>query len=200
MATFESVHADAIIGKLDLFDRMLFKGYLGLWDGAAFERLLNSQHVLLEDFGAYVKKTTSILEEHLAQIAQRSGRPLEYLPVSMTANKGRSKEDLARSIAERDGITEGLIAVLSTVEPCQSFDVRWDPKQKRLAAVRRPRKGLHYYLYFIDRECGLPARALADVVAVRDPGVREWPRVAVPAARREGDPLPSLRQRPGGDR
>ena len=154
MATFESVHADAIIGKLDLFDRMLFKGYLGLWDGAAFERLLNSQHVLLEDFGAYVKKTTSILKEHLAQIAQRSGRPLEYLPVSMTANKGRSKEDLARSIAERDGITEGLIAVLSTVEPCQSFDVRWDPKQKRLAAVRRPRKGLHYYLYFIDREMG----------------------------------------------
>ena len=146
MATVETVHADAITGNLVLFDRMVFKGYLGLWDGAAFERLLNSQHVLLEDFGTYVQKSTSILEEHLAQIAQRSGRPLQYLPVPMTANNGRSKENLARSIAERDGITEGLIVVLSTVEPCQSFDVRWDAKQKRLAAVRRPRKGLHYYL------------------------------------------------------
>ncbi len=140
MTTLESVHADAIIGKLVLFDRMLFKGYLCLWDGAAFDRLLSSQHVLLEDFGAYVKKTTLIFEEHFAQIAQRSGRPLPYLPVSMTANKRRSKEDLARSIAERDGITEGLIAVLSTVEPCHSFDVRWDPKRKRLAAVRQPRR------------------------------------------------------------
>ena len=91
MATFETVHADAITGKLVVFDRMLFGGYLGLWDGAAFERLLNSQHVLLEDFGAYVKKTTSFLEEHLAQIAQRSGRPLPYPPVSMIANKGRSR-------------------------------------------------------------------------------------------------------------
>ncbi len=133
MVTFESVHADAIIGKFVLFDRMSFEGYLGLWDGAAFERVLHSQHVLLGDLGSYVKKTTRLLEEHLAEIAQRSGRPIEYLPVSMTANKGRSEEDLARSIAERDEITEGLIAVLSTVEPCQSFDVRWDPKQKRLA-------------------------------------------------------------------
>jgi len=106
MATFESVHGDAILGTLVMFDRLLFKGCLGLRDGAGFERLLNAQHVLLKDLGAYVKKTTCILKEHLAQIAQRNGRPLEYLPSSMTANKGCSKEDLARSIAERDGITE----------------------------------------------------------------------------------------------
>jgi len=33
MATFESVHGEAITGKLVMFDRLLFKGYLGFMGG-----------------------------------------------------------------------------------------------------------------------------------------------------------------------
>lgn len=65
-----------------------------------------------------------------------------------------SKEDLARQIAERDGVTEGLVCVLSAVEPCRSFAVIGDRATCRLRVARRSRKCLHYYLYLIDPEFG----------------------------------------------
>ena len=155
MATFDSVHGEAITGRLVMFDRLLFKGYLQFWGGGeSFERFLNSQHVLLKDFRAYVERTTKIVKEQVARVAEKAGRSVVYLPHAMTANRGRSKEDIARETAEREGINQGLVTVLSALEPCQSFDVQWDKKKKRLAAVRRPRKCLHYYFYFIDREFG----------------------------------------------
>ena len=154
MATFESIHAEAITGKLVMFDRLLFKGYLGLMDGTRFEWFLHSHYVLLKDFGDYVKRTTKAVKAHVMKIAEASGRSVVYLATAATANRGWSKEDIARQTAVRDGITEGLITVLSAVEPCQAFQVRWSPKLKRLAAVRCPRKCLHYYFYYIDRELG----------------------------------------------
>lgn len=49
---------------------------------------------------------------------EEAGRPLQYL-----ASSSLSKEDVAREIAERDGITQGLVCVLTAVEPCQTFTV-----------------------------------------------------------------------------
>ena len=68
--------------------------------------------------------------------------------------RARSKEARAREIAERDGVTEGLVCVLSVVEPCRSFAVAPNRQTRRLEVVRRPRKCLHYYLYLIDPEFG----------------------------------------------
>ena len=71
-----------------------------------------------------------------------------------THRSGTSKEARARAIAERDGVTEGLVCVLSVVEPCRSFGVTPNRQTRRLEVVRRPRKCLHYYLYRIDPEFG----------------------------------------------
>jgi len=60
---------------------------------------------------------------------------------------------MAREIAERSGITEGLVCVLSTLEPCWTFALRWDD-----ASYVRParRKCLFLFnFYLIDRELGL---------------------------------------------
>ena len=46
------------------------------------------------------------------------------------------KEDLARKIAERDGILEGLVCVFSVVEPCRTFSLVW----KEHHALVRPAK------------------------------------------------------------
>jgi len=69
-------------------------------------------------------------------------RQVEYLAGASTHRSGSSKEARAREIAERDGVTEGLVCVLSVVEPCRSFAVA--PNRQRLEVVRRPRKCLHY--------------------------------------------------------
>src|SRR6267143_1540176 len=41
----------------------------------------------------------------------------------MTKRPGTSTGDVAEEIIERDGITEGLVCVLSAAEPCASFAV-----------------------------------------------------------------------------
>ena len=60
------------------------------------------------------------------------------------------KEALARSIAEKDGIKEGLICVLESIEPCRSYEIFRNRDQKRLELVGRWRKCKFLYHYWID--------------------------------------------------
>ena len=76
--------------------------------------------------------------------------PSAYLPYSQT-----SKEDLARRIAQEDGITSGLIAIFSALENCLSYTVRGDRQTKHIHLVLEPRKCLHLYHYFQHEELGL---------------------------------------------
>ncbi len=55
----------------------------------------------------------------------------------------------------KDGIREGLVGVLTGVEPWRSFCLRQDAPRKRRQLVAGPRKCLHVYYYFADRELGL---------------------------------------------
>ncbi len=57
------------------------------------------------------------------------GRPVEGLSVKDL--------DRAREIAQRDGVTEGLVGVFSVVEPCLAFDVRGNRETCRNEVVRR---------------------------------------------------------------
>lgn len=155
MTTFESVHESRIAGKLIAFDRLIFKGHLnGLMPKGAFARFLFVQSVLLVSFKAYVSRVTADLKAHAQALAKRAGRPYEYLAGAFTAGRGRSKEERARAIAERDGIKEGLITVFATVEPCSSFEVRGNHETHRREVVRARRKCLYFYFYLIDRELG----------------------------------------------
>jgi hypothetical protein len=113
-------------------------------------KFLNSQGVLLKDFGSYIEGVSEQIKQYAYQIAQRRGRPVQYL-----ASSAESKEDIAMKIAERDGIQEGLVCVLSCVEPCQSFDIQKNKKKKQLQLQGRWRKCLHLYFYWLDRDYGL---------------------------------------------
>ena len=64
------------------------------------------------------------------------------------------KEELARQIAERDHIEDGLICVLSVLEPCRTFSFRTEKGKPRSWASAR-RKCLFLYYYFMDRDFGL---------------------------------------------
>jgi len=152
MDTFLSIHQDDIVGTLSMFDRMIFRGYLtGFFPKGAFGAYLSREGVLLKDFSNFVQERTKKLKAHIEGMAQTAGRPLQYL----SSSKGQSKEDMARSIAERDGVTEGLVCVFSTLETCMSFDVQGNRQTHKLEVVRRQRKCLHYYCYYLDAEFGL---------------------------------------------
>jgi hypothetical protein len=66
-----------------------------------------------------------------------------------------SKEALVRKLLEEKPVKEGLICVLSCVEPCPTFTVRRDREKRQLRLVPRQAQCLHFYFYFLDRDFGL---------------------------------------------
>jgi hypothetical protein len=150
MNQFIQKHQTDTIGTLSGFDRLVLRGTLRtLAYAGGMMGFLSHRGVLLKDFGSYVEQTTERLRKASCAAAQRLGRPVRYLPSAQTR-----KEDVARQMAAADRIEEGLIGVLTCVEPCMSFEVRRDPTQKRLVLESRRRKCLHLYHYWIDRDFG----------------------------------------------
>lgn len=139
---------DKITGVISCFDRILFKGYLPLGWPKAMEGLLFRKDILIKDFGKFVEQQSQRIKQHAETVAGKLGRPFEFI-----SDRRIRKEDYAREIAERDGITQGLVCVLRALEPCQSFQVR--PGEGRPRLVNAARKCLCYYFYYIDREFGL---------------------------------------------
>jgi hypothetical protein len=107
------------------------------------EAYLSVCHVLIKDFGRLVEQTTEAVKEKAKALASAAGRPYLYVSSSQT-----SKEDLVRKIAQKDEITEGLIAVLSALEPCQSFRVVGNRQTKKIELKVETRKCVHLYFYY----------------------------------------------------
>lgn len=140
-----------ILGVLSGFDRMLFRGCLrSICHLGGMDRFLSSQRVLYKDFGGYAKRLSDQLKEHAEVLAQNAARPLRYLASSDVA-----KEAVARQILDQDRITEGLVCVLTCVEPCQTFSIRKSRERKLLELSAENRKCLHVYFYYVDPEFGL---------------------------------------------
>lgn len=146
MERFIQKYEDKIMGILVGFDRLVLRGTLRTLSVASgMMYFLGRMGVLLKDFGAYVEETTGQLKAASLDTARRLDRPIRYLPSSRIR-----KETIAREIAEADGVTDGLICVLSCVEPCVSYEIRRDKLAKKLVLEPRHRKCLHLYHYWID--------------------------------------------------
>jgi hypothetical protein len=155
MGAFEDVHRDRVMGSLAMFDRMIFKGHLtALYKQDGARCFLWSQGVALKDFTAYAKATTERIANNARKLASDAGRPVISFDHVKTRNRTQHKDELAKSIAERDEITEGIVCLISAVESCFSFQVRKRYESGRLELFRRERKCLHHYLYLIDDEFG----------------------------------------------
>jgi hypothetical protein len=144
-------HKDRIVGVLSGFDRVLFRGTIrSLSHLTGFDMFLSSQGILYKDYKAFVQRNSARLKEHAKAIAAERQRL--YLHV---ASAKQSKDELAQKIMARDGIRQGLVCVLSCVEPCQTFSVRKNQDKGKLELVSEHRKCLHLYFYFVDRDFGL---------------------------------------------
>lgn len=150
MERFMKRHDDRIVGIIAGFDRMVFRGTLmALAYANGMGRYLWKHKVAYKDFGAFAQKLSDRIRAHAERVAQEQGRPYRYLESAKD-----SKEEIAREIMQEDRIQEGLVCVLSCIEPCQSFSLRGQRAQG-LRLVGRERKCLHVYFYYRDREFGL---------------------------------------------
>jgi hypothetical protein len=145
MEQFLSKHANAVIGTLSGFDRLVFRGTLRmLAHRSGMNGYLWRLQVLLKDFASHAEALTRQLRNASEELAKRTARPIRY-----QASGAINKEEIAREIARVDGIEQGLICILTAVEPCLSYELVRDREAKRLALVPRHRKCLFLYHYQI---------------------------------------------------
>ena len=156
MDLFVQKYREKVISVLSGFDRLVLRGTLrAISYVEGMGNFLCTVGVLLKDFSSYVESMTKLLREASTEQARRLNRPIVYL-----ASSQPRKEPIARKIMIRDGITEGLICVLSCVEPCVSYDIRRDRESQKLVLERAQRKCLHLYHYWIDPVFGFMSARL----------------------------------------
>src|SRR5277367_639954 len=119
MKEFIAKHEKEIAGVLSGFDRLVFRGTLrSISYPEGMMHYLWAQQVRLTEFGKHVQRVSEQVQQECRAKAEALGRPVKYL-----LSAGESKEELARGIAAREKIQQGLVCLLSCVEPCQTFEV-----------------------------------------------------------------------------
>jgi hypothetical protein len=78
MERFLLRHQERIAGSISGFDRMRFQGTLR-WMAhvEGMGKFLNSQGVLLKDFGAYVEKVSEQIKQYAYGVAEAKGRAVQ---------------------------------------------------------------------------------------------------------------------------
>jgi len=151
MERFMKRHGDRIVGSIAGFDRILFRGNLSsICHVGGMDRFLSSQRVLYKDFSGFVQRISRRVKEWAQQMASDSGRPLLHL-----SSPKESKEEFVQDMIEREQLTDGLVCILTCVEPCRSFSIRGDRSSKQTKLVAETRQCQHLYFYFLDAEFGL---------------------------------------------
>jgi hypothetical protein len=150
MDAFIQRYQQDVIGVVSGFDRLRFRGTLSsICYARGVELFLARVGVRYKDFKEVALGWSERLITHAQQVARQAGRPFSYV-----SSSNADKQAEALQIAQRDGITEGLVCVLRCVESCQTFAIRRDghggfrfrPEERRC---------LHLYYYYLDREFGL---------------------------------------------
>lgn len=104
---------------------------------------------LLKDFGGYALEVSRQVRSGSMSLAEKSGRPIVHLDSPMV-----NKEQVALEIAARDRISEGLVATITCVESCHSYNVRSDRKNGLLELFPQQRKCQHVYHYMVHPQFG----------------------------------------------
>ena len=115
MKEFVEKYKDRIHGVLSCFDRMLFRGYLPIMSGWQMAQFFNSSGIRFRELKPFLVQNAERVKRHALAIAEQQQRPYVYLHEKV------KKEDLAKQIAERDPIEEGLICILSVIHSRRIF-------------------------------------------------------------------------------
>jgi hypothetical protein len=145
MERFIQRFSDKVIGVLSGFDRIVFRGSLrALATHSGMREFLYQNGVLMKDFRAYSQPITSQLRELSHRRAERRKRPFIYLASSQT-----NKEEIAIRILKEQPVKNGLICMISCVEPGMSFEVTRFRETKKIQMRSREKMCLHIYQYLI---------------------------------------------------
>jgi hypothetical protein len=134
---------NSVVGWIEGFDRLRLRGTLrSLYQPNVFEAYLCAQHVLFRNFATWANSISARLRKTSFDIAEGAGRPVQYVN-----SPSRSKEDIAREVAARDRVEQGLIMLITSVEPCMSYGLHRARQGPGFEFRLELRKCLHFYFY-----------------------------------------------------
>ena len=147
MNTFIERHRADIHGVLSGFDRVRFRGTRR---SVSFPKgvmtLLYVLKILLKDFAAFFEGQTTKLKASTEKIAKAT--PVGH--VHYVNRPGENKDAIVARLVEEHRVPDdysGLVAVLSCVEPCDTFQIYRNREEQKLEVRSIFHKCLHYYLY-----------------------------------------------------
>jgi hypothetical protein len=149
LSRFVSRFTRLIIAVLSCFDRVLFKGHLALAAPCELEYFVD--RVLKVRRTDFMKTLAPQYSDRLVTHAQNWARKAKRTYLYRTGDF--RKEDWAQSIVREQGIVEGLVGVLCTLETCPSFALIPGPERPQFVSRRRQQRVLYYY--FLDSQFGL---------------------------------------------
>ena len=147
MEQFIAKFGDHIEGIVSGFDRLVFRGTLRSLSprrpqpgrppiAMGMEQYLWRNHILFKDYGQHVKRVSERVREASLEAFRQQGLPVQYLQSSKD-----KKEEIARNLAQKHGIEQGLVCALGILEPSPSFDHRG----MNMVARVRPCQVLYHY-------------------------------------------------------
>jgi len=148
---FLQQHQDKVMGILHGLDRVRFQGSLRyLYHQELFRQYLYELKVLWKDFKAFACDLTRRVHQSAVELAKAAGRPYRYL-----RSTNISKEQLIGDLLKQDAVREGLVAVLSCVEPCRTYKVYGNRQSQKLELRLESSRCLHVYFYVQHPDWGL---------------------------------------------
>jgi hypothetical protein len=149
LSRFVSKFTRLIVAVLSCFDRVLFKGHLALAAPCELEYFVD--HVLKMRRTDFMKTLAPQYSDRLVTHAQNWARKAKRTYLYRTGDF--RKDEWAQSIVREQGIVEGLVGVLCTLETCPSFALIPGPQRPQF--ISRPRQQRVLYYYFLDSQFGL---------------------------------------------
>lgn len=142
---FVQRHGSKVTGVVSGWDRLRLQGTLrALYMPEIMTQYLWGAQVLWKNFKAHVTEVSEHIRGEASTLAREAQRPLVYLRSSRVR-----KEELIAELRQKDGVDEGLIAILSAVEPCRTWFARGDRQSRKLRLELGWGKCIHLYFYFI---------------------------------------------------
>jgi len=140
MADLVERYADQILGVLSCYDRVIVRGRLADIDYAkGMAVYLRAHGVRLFDFPQWAKPFRDEIRDNTERLAQEHGIEVRFV------RGNERKETIVAEILEQRGESPGLVAILSALEPCESFEPRYDKKiaRPREASPRKANRAAH---------------------------------------------------------
>ena len=150
MNDFVSRFGSLVTGTLSGSDRLVFRGCLQpLMHPSGLMSFLSRAGVMLLDFKKFACSTTELLKEASLAEAHRLNRPIMYLD-----SPKQNKEAFARKVLAEQTVDQGLICVLTALEPCRTFEYHRSSNVEERGMKLRLGKCLHLYKYFLHPDFG----------------------------------------------